>query len=153
LAATCHAFIHSEDAKVTGGFKTKAILRTAEDWCNYYGVEVKKGIAIVFKGVREDYSSFHDSSFKWTPGTAPKSELWDKQECSHGLHASPTPRHTLTHHASAQKFLACPVKVSEMLVFFEGEYPHKCKFPAAAGKVWEVDIDGKPIEAAQETAA
>jgi hypothetical protein len=151
LAKTCHAFIMSPDAKAKGGTQTKANLKTGQDWCNYYGVSVKRGIATVYKGVRDCYGSFHDSDFKWLPGTSPKSEQWDDRECSHGLHFSPTPRHTLTHH-EAVRFLACKVKVSDMLVFFNGTYPHKCKAPAVVAPIYEVDIDGKAIEQNKEAA-
>ena len=148
LAVKCHAFIHGKDVKAEGGIQTCAILKTNDEWCDYYGVSVNEnGIATVFKGVRECYGSFYDKDFKWLPGSSPKSELWDDQECSRGLHFSPTPRHTLTHHSEAKKFIACQVKVTDMLVFFDGKFPHKCKAPAVVAPCWEVDINGKPLTA------
>jgi hypothetical protein len=152
LAARCHAFVHGANVEVEGGIQTQAVLKTSQDWCDYYGVDVDAdGLATVYKGVRADYGSFHDSGFKWLPGTSPKAPQFDEHECSHGLHFSPTPRHTLTHH-TAEKFLACKIRIADMLVFFEGDYPHKCKAPEVAAPVWEVDIDGKVIEPVKEAA-
>ena len=147
LSAKCHVFLRNKGAKAEGGTQTDAILTTPLDWCDFYGVAVDDaGVATVFKGVRDCFGSFHDRDFKWTPGTAPKAPSFDDKECSYGLHFSPTPRHTLTHNSDAKRFVACPVRVSDMLVFFEGQFPHKCKAPELAAPCWEVDIDGNRIE-------
>ncbi|UOF77773.1 hypothetical protein [Caudoviricetes sp.] len=150
LAEKCHAFVHSKNAKVDGGTQTAAILETPEDWCEYNGVEVKDGIAIVYKALHEDFSSNHDRSFFYLPNTTPVANKFDKNECSYGLHFCASPKIARGFLVDAKKFMACPVKVSEMLVFFEGLYPEKCKVPRLAAPCWEVDEDGNAIEVKNE---
>lgn len=49
----------------------------------------------------------------------------------------------------ATRFVACPVKVSEIAVHPNGMYPDKVKAPGCVGKVWECDIDGERLKEAK----
>lgn len=83
--------IHSKSAKISGGVKIKLpAIKTAKQWCEFYGVAVKAGVAILFKAVRGDYKS--SKGFLYQPGTAPEAPDWDegKAECGGGLHFSPS---------------------------------------------------------------
>jgi hypothetical protein len=151
ISAKCHAYLRHKQASAEGGMVTEAIVSTPQEWCDYHGVKVTDGIAIVYKGVRECYGSNRDPQFKYLPGTTPQAPAWNDRECSDGLHFSPCPSMTLEFISDAKRFLACPVKVSDMLIHFEGSYPHKCKVPGVAAPIWEVDIHGNKIE--QEKAA
>jgi hypothetical protein len=147
MSAKCHTFVRSLKAKITGGQTTDAITRTPQDWCDEYGVETKNGLALVYKALNDDFSSQRDSNFKYTHGTKPAAPCFDNKECSHGLHASPSPKMAKYHfHSSATKFVGCWVKIEDMLIFPDGQFPHKCKFPSVAKPVFEVDIDGNPVK-------
>jgi hypothetical protein len=47
-------------------------------------------------------------------------------------------------HGKATNFVACKVKLSEILVHPEGNYPEKVKAPRVY-EIFEVNIDGKRI--------
>ncbi len=44
-------------------------LHDPAEWCAYYGVEVDDGVAILYKAVDEEFSSYHGGSYR--PGTEP----------------------------------------------------------------------------------
>jgi hypothetical protein len=146
LSKFCHAVL-MRGAKATGGTSVSVKLKTPKDWCEYYGVSVIRGIAIVYKAVNEDFSSERDATFKYVPGTTPKADMFDaNDECGPGLHFSPSPKMAKFHfHNGAKKFVACPVLLSEMVVHLDGNYPHKCKAPHLAKPCWEVDENGDKI--------
>jgi hypothetical protein len=145
LSAKCHAFIRDKKAKVSGGTKTYAILKTNKDWCDYYGVKTERGLARVYKAVGKDYASNRDTTFKYTPGTKPKAPKFNNVECSDGLHFSPTPRMTHQFISNPVHYLECWVSVKDMLVFFNGTYPEKCKAPEVKRPIVEVDVEGNPV--------
>lgn len=131
---------------MTGGIKMRVKKNTAKEWCDYYGVEVKNGIAVLYKAVNEGYSSNHDPSFKWVPGTKPEvSYFCKKTECEKGLHFSPHP--TMTHQFidNPAHYLACPVKVSDIVIHPNGAYPEKCKAQRVCAPIWEVNEYGEKI--------
>ena len=148
LSAKCHVFLCSKKAKVRGGQKTEAYIETAQDWCDFYGIEVKRGIATVYKAVRNDYASARDASFFYHPGSKPKAPEFDPiTECGKGLHFSPHPRMAKEFYsADDMKFIACPVKLSEIVIHPEGSCPEKCKAPRVYGACYEVDEDGNKIK-------
>jgi len=147
LSLTCHAFIHSDEVQATGGKKTKAIISTPKQWCDYYGVEVKNGIAVLYKAVGQEYCSNHDNAFKYTPGTMPEAPDWDegKQECGKGLHFSPHPKMTKDFLSHPSHYIACPVALKDMAIHPDGDYPQKCKAKRVCKPCWEVDEDGNAI--------
>jgi len=132
--------------KVTGGVQIKVPpIKTAEEWCEFYGVPIKRGIAILYKAVNDVYYPTHNIAY--VPGTKPVAPDWDggKEECGGGLHFSPTPGHALEFNSNATKFVACPVKLSEIVVHFPAEYPDKVKAPRVYRPCYEVDINGKRV--------
>ena len=146
MEKNCHAFIFRKGPRVTGGRKTEAFIKTAEDWCDFYGVKVKSGVAILYKAVKEGYSSSRDPSFKWTPNTEPVAENFNKEvECGAGLHFSPHPRMTREFLSNPTHYIACPVRLSDIVIHPDGDYPHKCKAPRVCAPVYEVDEDGNKI--------
>lgn len=64
---------------------------TAEEYCDYFGVEARDGSAILYKAVRDDLSSFWDPDTRYTVGETMVSECDPsrERECSTGLHAAP----------------------------------------------------------------
>jgi hypothetical protein len=137
--------IQGKAARVTGGKQTRIVIKTAKDWCDFYGVRVARGFALLYKGVNDDYRSPHGMSY--APGTKPVAPDWDKgkEECGGGLHFSPTPAMTREFHTEAVRFLGCWVALKDIAVHPDGSYPNKCKARAIAKPCFEVDQDGEPI--------
>jgi hypothetical protein len=111
------------------------------------------GIAVLYKAVRSDYKSSHGMSY--APGTTPKAPDWDggKEECGGGLHFSFAPFAAKDFDSEAVLFVACPVKVSEIIVHKHAQHPGKIKAPRVAEPCWEVDIYGNKIVSKLEAAA
>jgi len=138
---------HGKNTKVTGGVQIDyTTATTVKQWLKDYDVTVEKGVAILYKGVGDDFKSQRGTFY--TPGTTPSAPDWDggKEECGGGLHFSPHPAFTLKYVPFAAKFVACPVKVSEIAVHAEAEYPDKVKAPRVFKPIWEVDINGNKVE-------
>jgi hypothetical protein len=116
--------------------------RTAEEWCRYYGVPVADGIAVLYKAVDDDFNSYHGMSYQ--PGTEPQAPDWDggERECGGGLHFSPRPTFALAAPEDEVRFVACPVRVAEVVVHDPAVYPEKVKTPRVCAPVYEVDEDG-----------
>jgi hypothetical protein len=119
---------------------------TPAEWCEFHGVTTNDGVAILFKGVDAEFRS--PKRMLYTPGTVPVAENWDgmARECGGGLHFSPTPHHTLEFTHDAKRFVACPVRLEDIVVHPDGEYPQKIKARCCCAPVWECDIDGNRIE-------
>jgi hypothetical protein len=147
LGAHCSAIIHGKGAKVTGGSQTKVLLRKPKEWCDYYGVAVKGGTATLFKALNVDFTSPH--GLLYAPGSTVEAPDWDggKQECGGGLHFSPAPAMAREFHTGAIKYVACPVRLTDMAVHPYGEYPQKCKARRICKPIYEVDVDGERVEA------
>jgi len=120
-------------------------IHTPEEWCEFYGAEIKDGLAILHKAVRKDFRSSHD--FLYEPGTTPAAPDWDggQAECGGGLHFCATPHHGLHFDPQATRFMACPVRLDEIVIHPSAQYPNKIKAPRVSGPIYEVDIDGKPL--------
>jgi len=147
LSLSCHAFIHSKEVSATGGKQTKVIIDTPKKWCEYYGVEVKGSIAILYKGVNAEYRSNRVASFQYLPGTIPVAPDWDggKQECGGGLHFSPHPHMVKEFLTNPKHYLACPVALKDIAIHMDGSYPQKCKARGLCEPCWEVDQDGNRL--------
>mgnify|MGYP001606998505 FL=1 len=143
-------FIHGELAQVTGVRQTRIKLKTSKEWCEYYGVEIKKGVAILFKAVDEDFSTSNarPKGIFYKPGDKPVAPDWDggRAECGGGLHASCYPTAALHFNSAAKKFIALPVRLTDFKPFPNAQYPDKVKFQTVAGPVWECDKEGKSIK-------
>ena len=151
---------HSPAAKIKGGRLLKMPRpETGAEWCEFYGVEIRKGggldrklagqdVAILFKALGPDFISSHRCAY--TPGTTPSAADWDggREECGGGLHFSPHPLMAEEFHEGPDHFVACPVLVSEIVVHPDGVYPQKVKAPRVCAPCWEVDKDGRKVGAA-----
>ncbi len=149
---------HSPAAKIKGGLVIEMTRPgTGAEWCEFYGVEIRKGgglsrklagqdVAILFKAVGEDFVSSRGCAY--VPGTSPSAPDWDggDRECGGGLHFSPHPLMAEEFHVAPDHFVACPVLVSEIVVHPNGAYPQKVKAPRVAAPCWEVDKNGKRVD-------
>ena len=138
---------HGIGAKIKGGHTTKVKIDTPRAWCDYYGVAVARGVAILFKAVREDYHSPHGADY--SPGGMPIASDWDggKKECGGGLHFSPSPKMALEFFEDAKKFIACPVAIKDMRAPQPSDdYPQKIKAKGCCGPTSEVNDDGEAVQ-------
>ncbi|PAL23575.1 hypothetical protein [Sphingopyxis sp. GW247-27LB] len=136
------------NAKIEGGLQFQIKLETPQDWCDFYGVRVEDGCAIVYKAVGEGYRSKWGTTYE--PGSTPIDHQWNgrKEECSvgGGLNFSPTPRHTHQFVSNPRHYLECRVRLDEnFAVHFGGQYPEKICHKEVAVPLVEVDIDGERI--------
>lgn len=117
---------------------------SVKDWCDYYGVPVKRGSATLFKAVDEDLSTFQArrAGISYTIGTSPLAPDFNiVKECGGGLHVSPSPAMALAYHSSATpRFLRVTARLSDLVVVGD-------KVKARTVRVvGEVDRYGKPVE-------
>jgi hypothetical protein len=134
--------LHSATVHVTGGVildHSKVNDFTAQQWCEYHGVEVADGIATVFKAVNDNWTTSRSTSY--APGSMPSCNDWDDSDsCGGGLHFGPTPTHALRYFPEATRFLAVGVLVSELRPI-AGDTA-KCKAPRVVRASVEVNVDG-----------
>ena len=126
------------------------IIDTAEKWVAHYGVTVKRGIATLYKAVDADFSTSNARAkgIFYRPGDTPAAPDWNPEpECGGGLHFSPHPALALAFNSSAVHFVACPVRVSDIVVHYPATYPDKVKAPRVCKPCYEVDRNGNKIEA------
>jgi hypothetical protein len=160
-AATVSVVIRGTKASVTGTKRVQRIkIQTPADWCAYYGVEVERGIATLYKAVKgeADYpfqswgiSDRTGQRVTYTPGTEAVAGDWDgaARECGGGLHFSPSPQMALEFARDTQrcKFVACAVALKDIVVHPDGEYPQKVKAEKCR-VLYECDRRGRKIETA-----
>jgi hypothetical protein len=147
VEATSCVSVHrqSSRAQIRGGVVIEAPrLETAQQWCEFYGVKISRGIATLYKAVRDDFRSAHGMSYR--PGETPAAPDWDPvPECGSGLHFSFHPSAAKAFDYEATRFVACPVRVSELVVHPDGD-TSKVKAPRVVGKgCVEVDRQGRPV--------
>ena len=136
--------------KVQGGVLIEIpAIDTAEAWCEFNGLEIVDGLVTLFKAVDEDWATSYSraAGISYAPGSEPAAPDWDgaARECGGGLHGCARPSATLRYQSAPAHFVGIPVRVADIVVHHPAEYPDKVKFPRAAGPVFEVDLDGRPI--------
>ena len=131
---------HGPATKITGGAVVIPI-RTPEtmaDWCAYYGVDVSRGWAVVYKAVDDELVSGYRCAYPI--GEEVACPDWDAAvRCGNGLHFSPRAFMSLAYAPDATRFLAVKVKVSECVVLGDKIKAPRCKV------LHEVDEDGEPL--------
>ena len=149
-AATAIVAIHNKSVKATGGNQIRcAPPATAASWCAFNGIEVQRGIVVLYKAVGPAFESRHNNKFLYTPGSIPIAADWDggKAECGGGLHFSATPKIAKTFHPDAIRYVACPVRIKDLRKpLNDDSYTDKIKGKGCCAPVWEVDEDGNKIE-------
>ncbi len=145
----CPVLLRDKTAKAKGGIQKKAYAyrpKLAKEWCEFYGVNVSNGVALLFKGVRTTFCTA-GYGFEYKPGSTPQAPDWDggKAECGGGLHFSPCPEMTLEFDDKATNFIACPVRLKDIAIHPNGQYPQKCKAPGLCAPCYEVNRKGERI--------
>ena len=140
---------HGKSANVQGGVLIQIPeITTAKQWLSYYGVPEKHGVALLYKAVNDEWQT--DRGTSYSPGSTPKAADWDggKFECGGGLHFAFHPHAAKKFYPQATRFVACPVKVSEIVVHEGAVHPTKIKAPrVVAPGCFEVDAHGNRIPA------
>ena len=124
---------------------------TIHEWFDRYGVTPDDGVVTLFKAVADDYES--SRGFRYVPGTIPVAPDWDggKAECGGGLHFCATPWIAKSRFKfDATRFVACPILVTDIAFHPDGNLPEKVKARGCCAPVWECDIDGNPVAAAEK---
>ena len=131
--------------EITGGRQQEIQKTTPADWCDYYGVHVVDGVALLYKAVDSNYRSFRGGDY--TPGSTPSVPVFKPEpECAAGaLYFSPTPRHTHEFVTNPDRYVACPVWLEDIVTHPSGQYPAKVKAIGCCAPVYEVDVHGDPI--------
>ncbi len=123
---------------------------TAREWCDYYGVKVERGYAILFKAVDDDLSTSRARrvGLTYTVGTKVVAPDWaPHKDCGNGLHASPSPHMALGYNSGATRFVKVKAKLADLVVIDD-----KIKAPALSVVV-EVGRWGDEITALEAAAA
>jgi len=152
ITATERVFINWEGAaEIIGGTAQEVKRSEPQDWCDYHGVKVIDGIATLYKALNKGFKSPRGGNY--TPGTTPRLSKFQAEPecCADALYFSPTPRHAHQFLPSPDCYVACPVLVSEIVTHVNGDYPEKVKAIGCCAPVYEVDVNGNPIN--QESAA
>ena len=104
---------------------------------------------MLYKALNANCSSGY--GFDYTPGTVPAAPDWDggKAECGGGLHFCSSPLHALAFFSDATRFMACPVRLKDIVVHKDAQYPTKVKAKGCCGPVYEVDRYGEPVAKAK----
>ena len=136
--------------KATGGVHIDYLPpQNLAEWMEEYDIQVKDGVAIVYKAVDSDFKS--EGGGEYSPGSQTECDHWDPSvECGGGLHVCGTPFHALSFSRDTKRFVALPVAVDSIAHWPNGNYPTKVKVPrVVAPGCYEVDINGNPVRAAK----
>jgi hypothetical protein len=119
-------------------------ITSAEQWCRFHGVEVRDGVAILYKAVNADFTSRYGMSYE--PGSRPQAADWDEGEnkCGGGLHFSPRPYLAVEFTHEVSRYVACPVRLEDIAAG-GGPYQSKAKAKGVCAPVYEVDENGQPV--------
>ena len=147
VEATCRVAIHkhSNGPKINGGVLIEVpdlTKLTPAEWCDYYGVEVKRNQATLYKAVDDNLTTRHAqrAGITYTVGVKISASDWDATpECGGGLHVSPRPWLARRYHEQATRYVAVKCKVSDLVVVAD-----KCKVPTLT-VLYECDEDGERL--------
>jgi hypothetical protein len=118
---------------------------TVQEWCDYWGVVVKDGVALLYKAVYDNYKSPWGTLY--LPGTTPEALDWSPEgECGAGLHFCPHPSLCRTFLENVGHYLICPVAVADMRApDYDDIYPGKIKARRVCQPIIECDAFGIPL--------
>ncbi|MGN6245155.1 MAG: DUF7666 domain-containing protein [Motilibacteraceae bacterium] len=148
--AGSHTAVHLRSARATidGGVlidHTTLNLTAPADWCDYHGVQVTDGNALLYKAVNANLTSDHGTTYPL--GETVTAPDWrDTYECGNGLHFGPTPHHADAYHSGhdGTRYLAVHVPLQVLRPITDGGTA-KCKAQSCT-VLHEVDVAGRPVE-------
>lgn len=92
---------------------------TIEEFCDFHGVTIRDGQAILNKAVQPNLSSFHDPSFRYTVGATVRHRCDPdpQRQCSTGLHVAHIKWALDFGHAKGTfKILECAVPLDKIIL-------------------------------------
>jgi hypothetical protein len=126
-------------------------IKTPQDFCDFYGLKPTRGSVVLYKGVSDDFKSRHGASYQ--PGKSTMCADWSKEPCcGNGLHFSPRPWMARKYAPDCTRFVACRVKLTEVVVIVDYGTADKVKAPSCR-VLFECDEDGQEIKADAAVAA
>ena len=138
--------LYSAHATVAGGVLidlTALDLNDTDAWVDYTGTERDGDTLTLYKAVRDDYASAHQSRTVYAVGSTVTAPDWrDDNDCGGGLHLSPTPHQAHDYDPAATGFLRCEVAVADWRPIPGGIAKGKAR---EVRVVAEVDIHGQEI--------
>ena len=136
--------LHSKNVSVEGGIviDVTEVDATAASWCDYHGLQVEDGKAVLYKAVNDLWST--SRGFIYKPGRTVTAPDWrDTDECGGGLHFSPSAAQAKTYNTSATRFVAVAVDLADLRPISNSNVA-KAKARSCT-VLHEVDINGKPV--------
>jgi hypothetical protein len=113
------------------------------EWCDYYGVTVKRGKATLYKALDDDLSTPNARRVQiiYAVGTKVAAPDWNsRRECGGGLHSCASPAMAQRYNEGATRYVAIECAVAEIVVIDD-----KVKAPTAK-VLYECDRHGDKIE-------
>ena len=148
VEASKYVSVHKQPShrgKINGGViidVPDVFAMSAAEWCDYYGVTVSRGFALLYKALDNDLSTPHARrrNLVYTVGAKVTAPDWDsRQEYGNGLHACPSPAIALPYNPEATRFVQVKAKLAELVILGDKV---KC---SSLRVVAEVDRYGEPI--------
>jgi len=112
------------------------------EWCEYHGVEVRRGFATLYKAVDDDLSTpkARAAGIFYTPGTKQKAPDFNPDPvCGGGLHASPSPAMAATYNSGATRYVLVKARLTDLVVIDDKVKARELRV------VEEVDRQGDPV--------
>jgi hypothetical protein len=117
-------------------------LHNPNEWCDYTGIDVQDGHAVVYKAVTDELKS--GRGLAYPIGATVTDPNWaPTDECGAGLHFGPTPGHALAYHSGATRFLACRIVLAEAVGITGGTAKIKSR---SCVVLHEVDVHGRAVQ-------
>lgn len=131
--------------QVTGGVVIQVPERkTADEWIGYYGLDIEDGHVVLYKAVDDRYLSGHGADY--TPGLTVTAEDFEAHtDCGNGLHFGPRPFMAKRYHDAATKYVACRVKVEDIVVIRSYGGPSDKVKARSCEALFECDEDGERL--------
>jgi hypothetical protein len=139
--------IHSQHVQLSGGV---VIDMTAVDesdpqtWCDLHGVNVKRGVASLFKALDGELCAGHSyTKTRYEVGKRVTAADWrDDGECGGGLHLGPTTSHATDYRGDAVRWVRVEAKVADLRPIIGGTAKCKVKSCKVVAEVdrWGVEV-------------
>jgi hypothetical protein len=115
------------------------------EWCVFQGVPVVAEAVTLYKAVDDDFRA--PCGAVYAPGSVPDAGAFEEGEDQHGhgLHLWPHPSLALEFAPQAARFVACSVRISDLLAQSGNAYRTKTRVRRISAPLYEVSLDGKPV--------
>jgi hypothetical protein len=110
----------------------------AATWLDWYGIDVKRGFAVLFKAVNADWQTTRGPEWTYAPGRkVVAADFAPTRECGQGLHLCAAPHISQRYLEGATRFVAVKVRAADLIPLGD-----KVKVPSCT-VLHEVDEHGQ----------